>query len=73
MTTRPNRKSSRNKAQVRRLRLRAQGLRPIQIWVPDTRNPTFAKEAHRQSLMVSLSPGEQADQAFIDSLSSETD
>jgi len=25
------------------------GLRPVQIWVPDTRRPDFAAECHRQS------------------------
>jgi hypothetical protein len=25
------------------------GLRPVQIWVPDTRRPDFAKECRRQS------------------------
>ncbi|MBF0392242.1 MAG: antitoxin MazE family protein [Alphaproteobacteria bacterium] len=29
--------------------LRAAGLRPIQIWVPDTRRPGFADECRRQS------------------------
>jgi hypothetical protein len=32
--------------------LRARGLRPIQIWVPDTRRPGFAEEARRQSLAI---------------------
>jgi hypothetical protein len=32
--------------------LRAAGLRPVQIWVPDTRNPAFAAECRRQSLIV---------------------
>jgi hypothetical protein len=36
-----------------RERLRAQGLRPIQIWVPDTRSKTLAEEVRRQSLRVS--------------------
>ena len=60
-----------NKARVsaHRARLRAQGLRPIQIWVPDTRNPEFAKEAKRQSLLIANSPGDADDQAFIDSVS----
>lgn len=35
-----------------RSRLRAAGLRPIQIWVPDTRAKNFAREARRQSLLV---------------------
>ena len=29
--------------------LRAMGMRPIQIWVPDTRQPEFAAESKRQS------------------------
>ena len=33
-----------------RARLRAQGLRPIQIWVPDVRSPAFVAQAHAQSL-----------------------
>jgi hypothetical protein len=45
---------------VRRHResLRAAGLRPVQIWVPDTRRPGFARECQRQSLLVA-----QADRA----------
>lgn len=48
---------------------RKQGLRPLQIWVPDVRTPGFAAEAHRQSTAVAESPGEADDQAFIDSVS----
>lgn len=33
-----------------RQRLRAAGLRPVQMWVPDTRRPGFAEECRRQSL-----------------------
>jgi Protein of unknown function (DUF3018) len=36
----------------RREALRASGLRPLQIWVPDTRRPGFAEECRRQSLLV---------------------
>ncbi|SFD76721.1 Protein of unknown function [Thiohalospira halophila DSM 15071] len=32
--------------------LRAQGLRPIQIWVPDTRADTFNGECERQARLV---------------------
>jgi len=42
-----------------RARLREQGLRPIQIWVPDTRRPGFAEECRRQSQVVSNDPHEQ--------------
>ncbi|MFZ1963138.1 MAG: antitoxin MazE family protein [Roseiarcus sp.] len=33
----------------RRVALRQAGLRPVQIWVPDTRRPGFAEECRRQS------------------------
>jgi predicted DNA-binding protein len=49
-------------------RLRAQGMRPIQIWVPDVYSPEFAAEARRQSLLVAQSPEEADMQAFIDSV-----
>jgi Protein of unknown function (DUF3018) len=45
-------RDSRNKAREFRARLRAKGLRPIQIWVPDVRSPspgTRAPERIRHS------------------------
>lgn len=39
--------------------LRAPGLRPIQIWVPDTRRPRFAEECRRQSLSLRDHPEER--------------
>ncbi|WP_370677128.1 antitoxin MazE family protein [Pleomorphomonas sp. PLEO] len=62
-------KSSRVKVSEHRARLRAQGLRPIQIWVPDVRAPSFKAEAHRQSLAVAASAEAAEDQAFIDAVS----
>ncbi len=62
-------KSSRDKVRAHRERLRRQGLRPIQIWVPDVRSPAFAREAHRQSLAVAKSPHAKEDQDFIDAIS----
>ena len=38
----------------RRDALRAAGLRPLQIWVPDTRRPGFAEECRRQSRMAAI-------------------
>ncbi|HXJ34906.1 MAG TPA: antitoxin MazE family protein [Candidatus Eisenbacteria bacterium] len=63
--------SSRQKVQAHRDRLRAQGLRPIQIWVPDTRSPRFAAQAARQSRLVASSRHAAEDQAFVDALASE--
>jgi hypothetical protein len=65
--------TSRQKVQAHRERLRAQGLRPIQIWVPDTRSPKFAAQASRQSLLVASSPHAAEDQAFIDTISTGVD
>ncbi len=62
-------KSSSVKVQEHRERLRKQGLRPIQIWVPDVRSRAFRAEAHRQSLAVAASSQAQEDQHFIDAIS----
>jgi len=62
-------KPTRVKVREHRDRLRAQGLRPIQIWVPDVRASSFTSEAHRQSLAVASSDHAHHDQAFIDAVS----
>ena len=66
---RPRPKSSRDKVRAHRARLRQEGLRPIQIWVPDVRSKTFAREAHRQSRAVANSRHAKADQVFVDAIS----
>jgi hypothetical protein len=63
-------KPSHLKVRAHRERLREQGMRPIQIWVPDVRAPAFRSEAHRQSLAVAASSRAPEDQAFIDAVSS---
>ena len=62
-------KSTKLKVQEHRDRLRAQGLRPIQIWVPDVRASSFRAEAHRQSAAVAASAHAAEDQAFVDAAS----
>jgi len=62
-------KPSRAKVRAHRERLRAQGLRPIQIWVPDVCAPSFRSEAHRQSPAVAASAHAHEDQEFIDAIS----
>ncbi|PKO73377.1 MAG: DUF3018 domain-containing protein [Betaproteobacteria bacterium HGW-Betaproteobacteria-17] len=49
------------RVQKRRNALRMAGLRPIQIWVPDTRRPGFGEECRRQSKLAS-----QADRADVE-------
>ena len=60
--------SSGDKVRAHRVRLREQGLRPIQIWAPDVRAAGFKAEAHRQSLAVAAGAQAQGDQAFIDAI-----
>ncbi len=56
------------RVQKHRKALRAAGLRPIQIWVPDVRSKSFATQARRQSLAIARSAQEQDDLAFIESI-----
>lgn len=62
------RAATRLKVREHRQRLRAQGMRPIQIWVPDVRSPEFSAEARRQSQLVAQSAQEPEIQELIDSL-----
>jgi len=56
-----------------RKRLRAQGLRPIQIWVPDVRSSAFTQEASRQSSLVAQDSSHTDDQDFVESISTTWD
>ena len=49
--------------------LRAAGMRPVQIWVPDVHAPEFIAEAHRQSAAIAASEHEAVDQGFVDDIS----
>lgn len=69
MASAERRASVSDRVREHRERLREQGLRPVQIWVADTRADGFAEEAHRQSEAVATSRGADDDQAFIDALS----
>lgn len=62
-------KTTRDKVRAHRERLRAQGLRPIQIWVPDVRARAFRDQARRQSRAVAASSHARDDQSFVDALS----
>jgi hypothetical protein len=59
--------SVRQRVQKRRDALRAAGLRPIQIWVPDIRQPGFAEECRRQSRVVAAADATDHDlEAFME-------
>ncbi len=54
--------------------LRRAGLRPVQIWVPDTRRPGFAEECHRQCLLVAQADrADTAMQQFLDEALADVD
>jgi hypothetical protein len=54
------------RVQKHRAGLRAAGLRPVQIWVPDTRREGFAGECRRQSLLLRNDPHEADVLDFLD-------
>jgi hypothetical protein len=65
----PKPPTSRDKVRAHRERLRAQGLKPLQLWVPDVNAPGFASAARRQSRAVAASADESDEQAFVDAIS----
>lgn len=60
-------------AKMRRYRakLRAKGLRPVQIWLPDTKDPKFRAEAQRQMKIISQSREEKEIMAWIEAATAE--
>lgn len=52
-----------------RARMRARGLRPVQIWVPDVRSPQFADEAARQAELVAAVERNTDDMEFVEAIS----
>ena len=61
--------TSRDKVRDHRARMRARGMKLVQMWVPDTNSPAFRAEARRQSRRGASSPHAAEDQAFLDSIS----
>jgi Protein of unknown function (DUF3018) len=54
------------RVRTHRQNLRAAGLRPVQIWVPDTRRPGFAEECARQSRVIRESKSDSEMLDFIE-------
>ena len=62
------------RVQKRRDALRMAGLRPVQIWVPDTTRPGFAEECRRQSLLAAQSDKADTDMLhFMDEVLADVD
>jgi Protein of unknown function (DUF3018) len=63
-TKRP--KTARERMSARRKRLRAQGLRPVQHWVPDVRDPRVRADLLRQGRLLARHPENTEIDAWID-------
>ena len=66
-TKRP--KTARERMSARRKRLRAQGLRPVQFWVPDLRNPKVRADLRRQGRLLAKHPENDDIDAWIEAVS----
>jgi hypothetical protein len=58
------------RVQKHREALRQAGLRPVQIWVPDTRRANFAQECERQAKLVAAA--DQLDCEVVDAFMHES-
>jgi len=58
----------RDRVGAHRERMRAQGYRLVQVWVPDVRSAEFAAEARRQSAAVGAVDRMSDDQDFVEAV-----
>lgn len=65
-TLRP--KTAQERMSARRKRLRAQGLRPVQHWVPDLRNPRVRAEIRREAALLARHPENDAIDDWIEAV-----
>lgn len=63
-----NRPTAKLKQGRYRSRLREKGLRPVQIWVPDTRAAGFAAECRRQARLAARSAQEKPVLDFVSAI-----
>jgi hypothetical protein len=59
------RKTSRESVRAYRQRMRRNGFRQVNLWVPDTRAPGFIKECRRQSRLASVSKESEVDEFLL--------
>ena len=65
----PSSASSRSRTARYRENLRRKGLRPVQIWVPDTTAPGFAEEIRRQCEAIDAADDEDGTMDWIERVS----
>lgn len=61
------------KVERHRAKLRAEGLRPLQIWVPDTRTPELVDQVKRQVRKLKDDPAERDITGFTEEAASQTE
>jgi hypothetical protein len=61
-------KTPRERMAARRQRLRAQGLRPVQHWVPDLRDPKVLADLRRQGRLMARHPENAEIDAWLEHL-----
>jgi hypothetical protein len=62
------------RVQKRRDALRKAGLRPVQIWVPDTRAPGFEEECRRQARLVAEADRQNSElSSFLDAIAADVE
>ena len=61
-------KTPQQRMQARRKRLRAQGLRPVQHWVPDLRDPRVRADLRRQGRLLARHPENDAIDEWIEKI-----
>jgi hypothetical protein len=57
----------------RRERLRAQGLRPVQFWVPDLRDPKVVADIRRQAKLMAQHPENDVIDDWLDAIRDPSD
>jgi hypothetical protein len=62
----PKPRTPQQRAASRRERLRAQGLRPVQFWVPDLRDPKVVADLRRQAKLMAQHPENDAIDDWIE-------
>lgn len=61
-------KTAQQRMQARRKRLQEQGLRPVQHWVPDLRDPRMRAAVHREIAQLSKHPENAAIDKWLEAV-----
>jgi hypothetical protein len=61
-------RTAQERMSARRKRLRAQGLRPVQHWVPDVRDPRVRADLRRQGALLAQHPENAEIDRWIDAV-----